>query len=96
MSFSVTASGSNLTYQWYKNAGIIGGATNAVLNLINITTADAASYSCVVTGTCGSVTSAPGSLSVDVAPVIASIPRAKLFAPVWQQTSLYWFQPEPT
>ena len=81
VSFSVAANGSNINYQWYKGAGIIAGAQSPVLNLMNITTTDAAGYTCVVTGTCGAVTSVPAILTVDVAPVIASHPQSKTVCP---------------
>ena len=80
-SFSVAASGSGLTYQWFKDAGIIAGATNSVLNLTNISAADAASYYCVINGTCGNVTSAPATLTVNIAPVIATHPLSRTLCP---------------
>src|SRR5438270_161249 len=55
--FSVAATGTNLTYQWRKNAVNIPGATAATYNIASAAPGDAGSYSCVVTGTCGTVTS---------------------------------------
>lgn len=80
VSFSVTASGVGLTYQWYKNAVIpanaIATATNATLSLAGIAVADAGDYICVVTGSCGpAVISNPGTLTIDVAPVISANPQ---------------------
>ena len=55
-SFSVAATGANLTYQWKYNGLDIPSATNSTLVVpVNATTAG--NYSVVVTGTCGSVTS---------------------------------------
>lgn len=78
VTFSVVATGVGLTYQWYKNAVSMGaGYTNSTLTLNNITTADAASYYCVVTGTCGpAATSTSAILTVDVAPVISVHPQS--------------------
>jgi hypothetical protein len=63
-SFSVIASGSGNTYQWRKNGTAINGATAATLTLNNITAADAASYSVVVTNAAGSVTSNAATLTL--------------------------------
>ncbi|HEY0751036.1 MAG TPA: immunoglobulin domain-containing protein, partial [Chitinophagaceae bacterium] len=56
-SFSVTATGSNLTYQWRKDGNPIGGATNSTYSIASVTTGDVGNYDVVVTGDCGSVTS---------------------------------------
>lgn len=81
VSFSVSASGAGLTYQWYRNAVIpanaILGAIKATLNLTGISSADAGDYICVVTGSCGPpVISSPGALSVDNAPVLSTNPQS--------------------
>jgi hypothetical protein len=64
---SVTANGSGLSYQWKKGTAVIAGATSATLTLSNVAAADAGSYSVEVTGTCGTVTSAPATLSISAA-----------------------------
>jgi uncharacterized delta-60 repeat protein len=62
--FSVTATGENVQFQWLKNGvplatgGNVTGATAASLQLSNLTLADVASYSVVVTNLYGTVTSA--------------------------------------
>jgi len=58
--FTITASGVNVTYQWFRNGvaltdgGNISGATSSMLVITNASAADAATeangYSCVVTG----------------------------------------------
>lgn len=56
--FTVAATGSNLTYQWYRgatslvNGGNISGATTNTLTINPANPADAANYSCVVSGSC--------------------------------------------
>ncbi|GAA4414612.1 hypothetical protein GCM10023187_44320 [Nibrella viscosa] len=56
VTMSVTAVGSNLKYQWHKDGSKIGGATSASLKLSNVKTSASGSYSCVVTGDCGTAT----------------------------------------
>lgn len=76
-SFSVVATGVNLTYQWKKNGNNIGGQTQATLTLNNITANDAANYTCLVTGTCGAPTSNAGVLSIANTASISSQPQAQ-------------------
>lgn len=64
VTFSVTATGAGLTYQWRKNSVNIGGATNSSYIISNVVAGDAGNYDVVVTGTCGTVTSATASLTV--------------------------------
>jgi hypothetical protein len=59
VNFSVTATGEGLTYQWRKNGAEVPGATGASYTITSVQASDAGSYDVVVTGTCGSVTSAP-------------------------------------
>ncbi|MCB1051080.1 MAG: immunoglobulin domain-containing protein [Acidobacteria bacterium] len=72
--FSVTASGTSLTYQWRKGGMNIGGATNSTYQIASVTGGDAATYDCVVTGACGSATSAGIVLSVGSTVTINSGP----------------------
>lgn len=52
------------TFQWYKNGGVITGATNSFYTIASAQSADAASYSVAVTNTLGSVTSSAAQLTV--------------------------------
>jgi len=61
--FSVTASGASLTYQWRKGGVNLSGATNPTLTIPATTAADSANYSVAVTGLCGTVTSLPAKLT---------------------------------
>ncbi len=54
VTFSVTAIGPGLTYQWRKNTGNLSGATSSSYTISSVLTGDAGSYDCVVAGTCGS------------------------------------------
>ncbi|MGH7146023.1 MAG: immunoglobulin domain-containing protein [Planctomycetota bacterium] len=62
--FTVVASGSGLTYQWYKGVTAIGGATGASYTINPAALTDAGSYTVKVTNGGGSVTSNPATLTV--------------------------------
>ncbi len=77
--FTVAATGINLTYQWQVNTGSgfnnIPGATAATLNVNAVTAAmNGYIYHVIVTGTCGTVTSANATLTVNTAPAITTQP----------------------
>ncbi len=50
--FSVVATGSNLTYQWRKGGVDIPGATSSSYNIASSTASDAGSYNVIVIGSC--------------------------------------------
>ncbi|WP_418263734.1 immunoglobulin domain-containing protein [Flavobacterium faecale] len=82
--FSVTATGTGLTYQWRKGAtnladgGNISGATTNTLTLNNLATSDAGSYNVIVTGSspCSPVTSSNSTLVVNQIVAINTQPTA--------------------
>src|SRR6185369_1049565 len=51
--FSVSASGTSLSYQWYKGVNQLSNQTNSTLTLNSVNFGDAGSYSVVVSGVCG-------------------------------------------
>jgi hypothetical protein len=63
-SFSVVASGSSLSYQWYKQSTAISGATSATYSIAAAASTDAGSYYVVVSNSAGSVTSSTVTLTV--------------------------------
>jgi photosystem II stability/assembly factor-like uncharacterized protein len=66
-SFSVTATGSGLTYQWRKNTSPITGATSSSYSIASVAAGDAGSYDVVVSGVCNpSVASQAATLTVSV------------------------------
>lgn len=77
-SFSVTASGSGLAYQWQRNGTAVAGATASTLNLAAVALADdGARFRVVVSNAGGSVTSNEVALTVTpVAPAITTAPAA--------------------
>jgi hypothetical protein len=61
-------------YQWYLNGAAIAGATNASLNLSNVSAATSAgTYTVLVTGTSGSAVSNGALITVSNAPAVARI-----------------------
>lgn len=62
--FSVSATGSALTYRWSKNGIVIPGATNTTLTLNNVTFADGADYSVAVSNSISQVVSTNAHLTV--------------------------------
>jgi hypothetical protein len=68
--FQAAAAGADLGWRWRKNGtnlnngGNVSGVTSASLTLSNLTTADAANYSVVITNSEGSVTSSIAALVV--------------------------------
>lgn len=74
-SFSITASGTNLTYQWQKDGQNLAGKTSAQLNLTNVQTTDAGDYKVIISGKCTpTVTSQTAALTVLSAPAITKQP----------------------
>jgi hypothetical protein len=64
--FSVV--GMAASYQWKKNGGDVNGATNATLTLNSVSLGDAGSYTCVLTGANGSISSSAATLTVTGSP----------------------------
>ncbi|MCF7835183.1 C10 family peptidase [Candidatus Gracilibacteria bacterium] len=71
--FTVAASGSSLTYQWYQNNNLLSGATNDSLSIINVDITDSGNYHCIVMNSYGSDTSNTATLSVNTVPDTVSI-----------------------
>ena len=64
VAFSVSVTGTSLTYQWLKNSVAITGATASTYSIAAAQLADSASYSVRVSGVGGSVDSGQGNLTV--------------------------------
>lgn len=73
ISLEVTATGAT-GYQWKKDGSDIPSATEATYSKSGALPADAGSYTCVVTGAGGSVTSSPATVTVKALPVITQQP----------------------
>ena len=78
--FSVTALGLNLRYQWYSNSvstaigAPLAGQTNSTCSFTAITNSNGRYYSVVVTNTYGAATSSPAMLTVTLLPYITLQP----------------------
>jgi gliding motility-associated-like protein len=75
VSFAVSATGPNLSYQWRKGAvnlvdgGTVSGATTPTLSITNVQLTDAGNYTCVVTSSCGPLPSNIAVLTIDIQPI---------------------------
>ena len=68
VAFSVVVTGSPTpTLQWRFNGTNLAGATGATLNLANVQTANAGSYTVVATNSAGTITSAAAVLTISIA-----------------------------
>ena len=71
ITFTVVADGSNLSYQWKKggtdlnNGGRFSGCLSQELTITGLLDSDEETYSCKVTGSCGTVNSLGANLRVD-------------------------------
>ena len=77
VTFSVSATGLGLSYQWRKGGVNIGGATSSSYTINGVVSADAGSYDVVVTGTCGPLTSTAATLTLNTAPAIGTQPQSQ-------------------
>ena len=76
--FTVTATGGSLNYQWKKNNVDIAGATSTSYTIANVTSASAGAYTVEVSNPVGSVVSNTAYLNVTVA--VQPSPAAQLIA----------------
>jgi len=72
---TVSATGSGLEYQWYRDNEVMTGATDAVLTVPNAGSSDGGSYHVIVTNTVGSATSEAAEVVVVAAPDILTQPE---------------------
>ncbi|MEQ9412618.1 MAG: FG-GAP-like repeat-containing protein, partial [Cyclobacteriaceae bacterium] len=64
LTFSVTATGDNASYQWQKDGVDLVGKTATSLTISNVTEGDEGSYTCAIFNACNSVTSNSVALSI--------------------------------
>lgn len=75
ISFSVEASGNNLSYSWYKDDVEIENSDSPVLNIDEITESDAGSYYCAVSDDDETLNSEPALLTVQTLVGISTQPE---------------------
>jgi autotransporter-associated beta strand protein len=94
--FTIVATGAGLTYQWRTNGvslvngGNISGATSNILTISPVASEDAASYDCVVSGTCS-----PAQTSTPAAVLTVKLPNnltwvGDSLSNLWDTTSANW------
>ncbi|MBI5008144.1 MAG: hypothetical protein HZB98_00485, partial [Bacteroidia bacterium] len=90
--FSVTATGANLSYQWYKNdlGSPVAGATSFEYIINPLAVGDNGTYFCVVTGDCGQRTSNPAALTVNIPINVVAHPVASTTLCQGNSTSLFF------
>ena len=71
--FTVVATGTNLTYQWFKDAVAIAGETTNTYSVTNATQADSGDFYCIVTST-----SCPDIQTVTVTLLVKPLPTATI------------------
>jgi hypothetical protein len=74
--FSVSATGSGLTYQWLKGGSIIPGQTGSSLLLNNVSVADVGTYTVVANGLCGNAVTNSATLTVNQSDVVSTEPKS--------------------
>ncbi len=78
VTFSVTAGGAALTYQWQKNGANINGQTGTSFNIAQAALSDTGSYRVIIHGTCGTDTSNTANLSVSASLTFSQQPQSKI------------------
>lgn len=77
-SFSISATGAGITYQWRRNGVAINGAVAATYSIGAASTANAGSYDVVITGLCSpAVTSNAATLTVNATPAFSTEPLSQ-------------------
>jgi glucose/arabinose dehydrogenase len=72
VSFSTTAGGSGpFLFQWRKNGTPISGATASVYTIASASASSAGTYTCSVNGACGTIQTAPATLTINAPPSVA-------------------------
>lgn len=78
VTFSVTATGGSLSYQWRKNNVDIPGATSSTYTIPNVVSASAGGYTVIVSNPVGAVSSNTAYLNISVA--VQPSPSAQVIA----------------
>ncbi len=91
--FEISAHGTQPAYQWLKAGTPISSATSSTLTLANVSTADVADYSVVVSNHFGNLTSQIAQLALVPAPSIASVVHTnEMVAITWSSIVGYTYR----
>ena len=74
LSLSVSATGTNITYQWFRGTTSLAGATNSTFSIGAVSVTDAGNYTVVVANSCQTITSSIATAIVNELPVITTQP----------------------
>src|SRR5207249_1236973 len=72
--FSVTATGTGVSYQWYKGGSVLAGQNSDTLTLNNVSAADAGTYTVIVSGACGNTVTNAATLTINQSVAVSSAP----------------------
>ncbi len=75
-SFAVETEGEGLSYQWYRGANAINGATQSTFSLQPVSNASAGDYYVLISGDCAIDESIPATLAVSQPPEITAHPES--------------------
>jgi hypothetical protein len=81
VNFSVNATGTGLSYQWYAGTNLLANETNSTLTLTNVSEANAGAYSVVVSGECGSPITNSAVLTVNTSLTVSTPPADQTVCP---------------
>lgn len=68
---NVTATGTGISYQWYRNGQALAGDTTSQLWLNAVDSTDSGAYTCVVNGLCGADTTSSIQINVNAYPQLS-------------------------
>jgi hypothetical protein len=82
LNLSVAASGmAPMTYQWYRNGGVLSGITGAGFQIASIQSTDAGNYYAIVSNAAGKATSTVATVTISLAPSITTQPVSQTVNP---------------
>src|SRR5207249_8849480 len=79
--FGINATGTDLTYQWFKDSTPLPGATSNAFSITNVTATNAGIYNVVVSGACGNPITNGALLTINENMLIASAPSNQTNCP---------------
>ena len=87
----VTAVGTALTYQWYKNGTLISGAMAGTYSIQSLSLSDSGSYYCSISNSCGTANSVSEKLKVYASPAVPAITQNGALLSATTASSYQWY-----